>query len=121
MTRLLAVLAAVLALGAGTARAAELVMFETDGCPFCVRWHREIGPVYSKTEEGRLLPLRRVSLRSPPPDLKRLKNLRYAPTFVVVECGRELGRILGYGGDEFFWGELSTIVQSMKGRPRRAC
>jgi hypothetical protein len=115
--RTFAVLVAVLAFfGAGTALAAELVMVEAEGCPFCLRWHREIGPVYPKTEEGRLAPLRRVSLRALPADLKSVKNLRYAPTFVVMQCGREAGRILGYSGDDFFWGELSAILRNLKSK-----
>ncbi|MBF0324189.1 hypothetical protein [Magnetospirillum moscoviense] len=117
MRRALAALVAVLvSLGAGTALAAELVMVESEGCPFCVRWHREIGPIYPKTEEGIRAPLRRVSLRALPADLRSVKNLRYAPTFLVMQCGREAGRIVGYGGDDFFWGELSAILRNLKSK-----
>lgn len=112
----LAAVVAVLAGLAGTVpastpvRAAELVMVETRGCAWCAKWHREIGPVYAKTAEGRRLPLRRVRLEAMPADLRFLRDLRYAPTFVAVACGREAGRIVGYGGDEMFWGELGQIV-----------
>jgi hypothetical protein len=124
MTRLIVLLAAVLVLVTGAADAAdaaELIMFETDGCPFCIRWHKEIGPIYPKTPEGRVLPLRRARLGALPPDLKRIKNLRYAPTFVAVECGRELGRIVGYQGEDFFWGELTVIIKSISAKARPAC
>lgn len=110
------VVAAVLALGAGTAcaRADALVMVETKGCPWCAKWHRELGAIYPKTDEGRRLPLRVVRLENLPPDLAFLKNLRVAPTFVAVRCGQEAGRITGYVSDDVFWGELGAIVRGMK-------
>lgn len=125
MLRILALAALVLAvLAAGPSRAAELVMFEAPGCAWCTKWHRDLGAIYPKTDEGKLLPLRVVGLRDARPrDLRKIKDLKYAPTFVAVECGREIGRITGYGGDEAFWGELSVIVEKMKkeGRPRTSC
>lgn len=109
---------------AGAASAGELVMFESGKCVWCVKWHREIGPIYSRTEEGRLLPLRRVDfLGSVPPDLAQVKGVKYTPTFVVMDCGRENGRVVGYASDEQFWGELSAIVEKLKkeGRPGSVC
>ena len=44
------------------ARAAELLMFETRGCPWCAAWHREVGPGYPKSTEGQRAPLRRLDL-----------------------------------------------------------
>ena len=35
-----------------SARAAELVMVEQDGCHWCERWNAEIGHIHPKTEEG---------------------------------------------------------------------
>ena len=35
---------------ASAAQPAELVMFRRDGCPWCAKWDREIGPIYPKTE-----------------------------------------------------------------------
>ena len=53
---------ALVALGAN-AHAAELVMFERPGCPWCKRWHTEIGPAYPLTTEGKAAPLRRHHIR----------------------------------------------------------
>jgi hypothetical protein len=99
--------------GAAPARAAELVMVEAKGCPWCVKWHRDLGAIYPKTAEGKRLPLRVVRLENLPADLRFIKNLRYAPTFVAIACGREVGRITGYNGDDMFWGELSTITKRL--------
>lgn len=100
--------------GAAPVRADELVMVESRGCPWCAKWHREIGPVYAKTAEGKRLPLRVVRIDKMPPELGFLGRVRYAPTFVAVQCGGEVGRITGYGGDEMFWGELGEIVRKLR-------
>src|SRR5262245_7798147 len=80
---------------AAPAPAAELVMFEAEGCPFCARWHRDIGPIYPKTDEGKRAPLRRVDISGPrPADLAGIRDVVYTPTFVLIDDGRELGRIV---------------------------
>lgn len=95
--------------GAGAASAAELVMFESDSCEWCEAWHKEIGPIYPKTVESLAAPLRRVSIEEPrPADLTHVRGIHYTPTFVLVEDGKEVGRILGYPGEEFFWGLLAA-------------
>ena len=97
------------------AAAAELVMFETVGCVWCEAWNREVGAVYHKTEEGRLAPLRRVELYGPRPDeLKKVEGIVYTPTFVLMDQGREIGRIDGYPGNDHFWGLLSVLVKKLR-------
>src|SRR5262245_24167113 len=104
LRRLLAILlpAVVLTFAAvATAPAAELVMFERDGCPWCAKFDREVGPIYPKTAEGARAPLRRLNIYQPlPPDLAFIKIERLTPLFVLVDGGREVGRIRGYPGDE---------------------
>ncbi|MBI3453506.1 MAG: thioredoxin family protein [Rhodospirillales bacterium] len=92
------------------ARGTELVLFEAADCPWCARWHREIGPIYPRTEISALLPLRRVYLdRKVPEDLRHLPGVRFTPTFVATVDGREVGRIVGYPGDDLFWGLIEDI------------
>ena len=38
----------------------------------------------------------------------------YTPTFVVVDNGREIGRITGYINDDAFWGLLGTFVAKLE-------
>lgn len=104
------------------AAAAELVMFEREGCPYCARWNREVAPIYPRTTEGKRAPLRRVDLAGPrPSDLAAIANIVYTPTFVLLEDGREVGRIVGYGGDEIFWSLLSELFAKLdRAKPPRA-
>ena len=107
-----------LAAAPGVARAAELVMFESPVCEWCAVWEREVGVVYHKTEEGRRAPLRRVSLAGRrPSDLTDLAGIVYTPTFVLIEHGRERGRILGYPGEAHFWGLLGELIRRLDGAP----
>ena len=103
---------------ARTVHAAELVMFESPLCEWCEAWDREIGVVYHKTEEGRLAPLRRVERHAPrPEDLGAVDAIVYTPTFVLVDRGRELGRITGYPGEDHFWGLLGVLLKQLGSSP----
>ena len=86
-------------------------MVEEAGCIFCARWHSEVGPEYPITPEGQAAPLRRVDLHSDlPSDLILVSRPRFTPTFILVNDGRELARIEGYPGEDFFWGLLSRML-----------
>ena len=96
----------------GPAAAAELVMFESSICEYCEMWHEELGDVYAKTDEGRQAPLRRVDIYDErPADLKDIRGIHFTPTFVLLDGSREVGRIMGYPGESFFWEQLSIILK----------
>jgi hypothetical protein len=97
------------------ARAAELVMFEQAGCTWCETFNREIGAVYAKTKEGARAPLRRVDVaRALPSDLAFITVERLTPLFVLIEDGREIGRIRGYAGEDHFWGPLGALIKMLE-------
>ncbi len=105
----------------GGVHAAELYMFESRGCPWCVRWHAEIGPAYPKTSEGRRAPLRRLDLgHASSAGVALAVPVTVAPTFVLVESGKEIGRITGYPGPDFFWGLLAELLAKLDTGPQRA-
>jgi thioredoxin-related protein len=107
-----------IALAGVSARAAELVMFEQAGCVWCAAFDREIAPVYDKTDEGKRAPLRRVDTdRALPPDLAFIQNERLTPLFVLIDKGREIGRIRGYPGEENFWGLLGVLIKKVDASP----
>ncbi|MGI9480350.1 MAG: hypothetical protein ACR2PI_26915 [Hyphomicrobiaceae bacterium] len=99
---------------AAPAAAAELIMLEEHGCEWCERWNEEVGVVYHKTPEGKRAPLRRLDIHKPlPAELKFLVKGRYTPTFVLIENGRDMGRIRGYPGEDFFWGLLGKLLERL--------
>jgi hypothetical protein len=105
--------AALLAAALPRASAAEeLVMLEEDGCIWCARWNADVGPIYPKTPEGALAPLRRVDINDPlPEDITLTRPAFFTPTFVLVRDGIELARIEGYPGEAFFWGLLDRMLK----------
>lgn len=105
-----------IALSIARAHAAELVMFEEAGCAWCETFNREIAPIYPKTDEGGRAPLRRVDIsRAVPPDLAFIDVERLTPLFVLVDRGREIGRIRGYPGEDNFWGLLGVLIKKLDG------
>lgn len=93
------------------ARAAELLMFESRSCIYCLRWERDVGSLYDKTDEAKILPLRRVDVdRQSASGVTLQSPVRYTPTFVVVDKGREIGRIEGFASDDAFWGRLDELA-----------
>jgi thioredoxin-related protein len=110
---ILAVLAGLTCLPAA-ASAAELVVFSSARCPYCLAWEREVGRTYAKTGEARQAPLRRIDIEAElPADLDRLREVDVTPTFVLVEEGREIGRIVGYSGSQHFWPELHRLLAKL--------
>jgi thioredoxin-related protein len=102
------------------ATAAELVMFEQRGCPWCAAFDREVAPAYPKTPEGARAPLRRVDIDKPlPRDLAFIQVERLTPLFVLVHEGREIGRIRGYPGEDFFWGLLGELMKRLDAAQRK--
>jgi hypothetical protein len=102
-----------------SASAAELVMYRRAGCPWCLAWEREIGPIYGKTDMGRRVPLRVIDLDQP--DRREIflsSPIRYTPTFVLVAENREIARLEGYPGEDFFWGNLDRIFKRLPSNPR---
>lgn len=85
-----------------------LLLVEDRGCPYCARWDRDVGPAYARSPEGRFAPLVRRFRGSP--DVGFLDGVVFSPTFVVLKEGKEVGRITGYSGPDFFWSELTPLL-----------
>ena len=90
-------------------------MFDQSGCIYCQRWERDVGALYDKTDEARALPLRRVDIQNQKMSGVALASpIRFTPTFVVVDNGREVGRITGYSNDNAFWGLLDALAAKLE-------
>ncbi len=96
---------------------AALLMVDDAGCIYCRKWDREIAPAYENSDEGQLAPLLRRAIRSAA--VARYPGVRYTPTFLLLVEGREVGRIVGYAGPDFFWGELEQLMQKSGLRNRK--
>lgn len=111
---LVAALAALVFVAGGGARASghdvdasediRLIMVEQPGCAYCAAWDDQIAPAYDRTDEGRFAPLQRADLRMGPPEgVEYDRPARFTPTFILVRDGREIARMEGYVGQDFFW------------------
>jgi hypothetical protein len=106
--------AMIITFAATRTHAAELVMFEQAGCSWCEAFDRDIGGIYNKTDESARAPLRRLDIAQPlPSDLSFIAVERLTPLFVLVDKGREIGRIRGYGGPEAFWTQLFMLMEKL--------
>jgi len=111
---LFAWMALLLPLLAGEARAAQLVMFDDEACLWCLRFKKEVLPIYAKTEEGRQAPIRIVDAAEIPKELEHLEPVVYTPTFVLIDGeGHVIGRIEGYPGYDFFWLRLGELLEKL--------
>ncbi len=87
---------------------------EQAGCAWYEAFDREIAPIYSKTEEGTRVPLRRFNIaHALPPDLAFIPVERLTPLFALVDKGHEIGRIRGYPGDNHFCGLLGALMRTL--------
>lgn len=101
----------------GAANAAQLVVFGSAHCPYCLAWEREIGRVYPQTGEAQQAPLRRLDIQARRPADLQIREVNITPTFILVDKGREVGRIEGYSGDQFFWPQLHKMLAKLHPRP----
>ncbi len=94
---------------------AQLIMFEQQGCEWCEVWNEEIGAVLPKTPEGKCAKFSRFDIHNPTSKvLEKIKPIIYTPTFVVFEDGKEVGRVLGYAGEDFFWFQLASQLKKLQ-------
>lgn len=102
---------AILAASPSAARAAEMVILVQPGCPWCAKFDAEIAPAWPNTPEGKRAPLRRVDITEPwPTDLAGIPGERFTPTFILLDKGKEIGRLRGYPGDQFFWYLIDDLL-----------
>ena len=82
---------------------AELLMVHEESCFWCEAWEDEIGPIYSKTAEGKFAPLSKIDLADSINDDRISNRVIFTPTFILIEKDQEIARIEGYPGEDFFW------------------
>ncbi len=106
---------------AAQAGAVELVYVFDPGCPYCRLWDKEIAPVYEKTAEGQRAPIKKIDKQDPVLDSMNMERpVHYTPTFVLMQDEREIGRIEGYPGEDFFWVRLASLLEKLSAAEKPA-
>lgn len=109
--RLLTLIASFLLFASAANAEPTLLMAEEPGCIYCARWNAQIAPIYPKTGEGMAAPLRRIDITDPvPDDITLARRINFTPTFVLLVDGKEVSRLEGYPGEDFFWGLLAEML-----------
>ena len=95
----------------------ELLMIESDYCPYCRKFDREIADIYPRTTQGKRAPLRRHTLGDALPERYATLDITpntMTPTFILIDNNEEVDRLVGYNGDEFFWYLLNDLFSKLQ-------
>jgi len=98
---------------------AELLYFYDEFCGACQKFDDEVGQFYENTDESKLIPIRKVQFSK----WRKLKDAPYqntiatrvigTPTFVMIEAGKEVDRLVGYSNSELFWLSFTTMQNKL--------
>ena len=104
--------------------AAELVMFEQKSCVRCQRFDRDIAPAYEqdRRRKARAAAPPRNHAADPGPSCVHPPR-GFTPVFVLIDDGKEFGRIRSYPGDTSSSGMLANLIERLARReaaPRNA-
>ena len=95
------------------AYALELLMLHNKHCGYCMAFMREVAVDY----EYRDMPLVIINLYEQPKWFKeayaegRIKPIRGTPTFIIWNGRKELARLVGYSGKEWFYTNLDSMFK----------
>ena len=95
------------------AYALELLMFHSKYCGYCMAFMKEVAVDY----EYRDMPLVIIDAYNQPDWFKeaykenRIKPIRGTPTFIIWNGRKELGRLVGYSGKEWFYTNLDSMFK----------
>lgn len=91
----------------------ELVVMEAEGCTYCELFRRDVLPAYQVSERAKDMPIRFLDINDATPETLGLESdIDIVPTFIVLKNHKEVGRIPGYMGPEFFFHSINHLVSS---------
>ena len=96
-----------------------LIYIYSPECGACRQFDREVGPIYSKTDESLTLPLERVLIDDWQANRHQLVECASTevigtPTFLQIRNCQELDRITGYSDAELFWLGHRRMINSIE-------
>lgn len=96
------------------ATANELVVVEVKNCAYCRVFRRDLLPAYAASTKARDVPIRFLEVEEVSKAGIALRGpINIVPTVLVLEQGREIGRIPGLTGQDTFFRAIDYIL----GRP----
>lgn len=105
--------------------AAELLFFHDAHCGACLSFEKDVGSIYHKTQEATIAPLQRIEFYREDGEISDASNMtglntpvQWTPSFVLMDNGREIGRIAGYQSAELFWMALNQILGQLPQEPK---
>lgn len=91
----------------------ELIVMEAPGCTYCDIFRRDVLPSYQASERAKDVPIRFLDINDASPEELGLDSaIEIVPTFVVLKDHKEVGRIPGYVGPEFFFHSINHLISS---------
>lgn len=91
----------------------SLVVMEAPGCDYCEIFRRDVLPAYEASERAKDMPVRFVDINDAAADALGLEGpVDVVPTFVVLKDNKEIGRIPGYTGPEYFFHHINYLLTS---------
>ncbi len=104
------------------ASAAELLMIHSPTCVFCKAFMKETEPGYSTSEQSKKYPLHVIDISQAESrewikqatQSKKIKPIRGTPTFILYDNDKEIGRFVGYGGEEWFYHYLDETIKGIE-------
>ncbi len=102
-----------------SAFADQLLYVYSPDCGACMKFDREVGGIYAKTEEAIQLPIVKVDLEqwragNHPLHQCDTQSVFATPTFIHLHECSEVDRITGYSTDELFWFALERMNNRAK-------
>ena len=102
-------------------QSAELLMFSSKTCGYCIAFLKEVWPEYVKSPKQNILPLKLVDFDGSIPywftnalDRNKIDGIRATPTFVIFNNGEEIGRMEGYPGKDNFLTNINRYIEQNK-------
>lgn len=96
---------------AGFASGLEIVVVEAPGCIYCHLFRRDVWPSYETSQRARSVPMRFLDLNAEAFATLDLDGpIESVPTVLVLQRGKEIGRIPGYVGPEFFFHSIDRLL-----------
>ncbi len=91
----------------------ELIVMEAPGCTYCDIFRRDVLPSYQASERAKDVPIRFLDINDASPEELGLNSpVDIVPTFVVLKDHKEVGRIPGYVGPEYFFHSINHLISS---------